>query len=272
MDMPLALHTLLMRRYEDIATDIKTQAFAALGKDRPLEGWPATDERRIRHETLMGLHQALRKYRRMWDQPTQPLVRKTPLGLIRIRTSLFDVFDQLVKCRPYLNLDGPAGEVHRTKGKLNRTWHYLYLAHALDQVVASDPLKKLGAMEKTHAGAVATGGIGFTLFRFFPELNGSDIVGEYKVNVVCNRIGSTIGEELELIAHVLDVAGPEYLEVCRNPERWEPREPRYVREYEAAKAVVQNLMEGLTRDKALLLARHPRAAESFFRQALTEMC
>ena len=272
MDMPLALHTLLMGKHEEIANDLKAQAFAALGKDRPEEGWPVTDERRIRHETLMGLHQALRKYRRMWDQPSKPLVRKTDLGLIRIRDSLFGVFDQLVKCKPYLNLEGAVGEVYLTKGKLVRSWHYLYLVHVLEQVVAGDPLKKLGAMEKTHAGAVATGGIRFTLFRFFPELNGSDIVGEYDIDVECNRIGATIGEEVDNIRHVLEVAGPEYLAVCRKPERWEPREPRYVREHEAAKAVVQTLLEGLTRDKAMLLARHQQAAQSFFRQALTEMC
>lgn len=232
MDMALALHNLLMARHEDIAADIKSQAFALLGKDRPKERWPATDERRVRHEALMGLHYALRKYRRRWDQPTRPLTRKLVLGESYVRASFLAVCDGLLECLSYLCLDGPVGEVLKVRGTLPRSWHFLYLRDILERVVANDPQKQLEASDKALARAIP-GGIRFTLHRFFTQVNFSDVIGQYDVKVDASRIGFTIAEELSYLQQARDVAGPEFLKVCRNPGMWEPREPVFAQKWMA---------------------------------------
>lgn len=224
MDMALALHNLLMVRHEDIAADIKSQAFAILGKDRPKERWPATDERRVRHEALMALHYALRKYRRMWDQPTRPLTRKLVLGESYVRASFLAVCDGLLECLPYMSQEGPVGEVLKVRGKLPRAWHFLYLRDILERIVANDPQKQVEASDKALACAVQ-GGVRFTLHRFFSQVNFSDVIGQYEVKVEAGRIGFTIAEELSYLQQARDIAGPEFLKVCRNPGMWEPRVP-----------------------------------------------
>ena len=233
MNMPLALLDLLLVKHEEIATDIKSQAFAVLGKNRPKEGWPADDERRIRHEALMDLHYALRKYRRMWDQPTQPLTRKLSWrAQSYVHASFSVVFDRLLECLPYLSREGPVGSVLKTRGTIARAWHFTYLADTLDRLVARDPLRKLQATDKAHARAVR-GGIEFTLHRYFPQVNFSDVVGAYEMAVECGQIGYTISEELAIFQHILDEAGPVYVEVCRNPEMWAPRVPRFAHKWMA---------------------------------------
>lgn len=229
MNMPLALHRLLMAKHAEIAADIKSQAFEGLDPNRLRKRnqyYDPTDARQIRHMALLNLHWELRAFRRRWNQPTNPLDRKLRYGQVDVNLSMFRVFDRLLAALPYLRTDGAAGEVLSVAGAIDSSLHYPYIAHCLN----TD--NSVGAPEVVRASAVHRG-VEFTLHRFFPELNGSDVVGCYTLEMECSCMGMTIADELQIVAIIRDKALPVFAELEAHPEKWTRFESRLMKRYEA---------------------------------------
>ena len=253
MKITLALHNLLMARFDEMSDELRSLAWSHMPPDGQWSRTPAQE----RFNKLMNLHYVLARYRRMWHQPSQPLTRTLRRGELAVWRSFYDVLGALTTCKPYLATDGVVAEIFALPLERESAWHYQYLHWVW---VNLPDIRK--DSERTQHDKVfvefSRDNVVFMLCRCYPWLEfAHENVARHVAAVSCVSQGTTLGDELDRVERFMGELRPVFLAACDKVSTWEQLPTRLVETYEAGQQYLRDCIVNMPQEIREVVLKYP---------------